>query len=135
MMDPHSSMEDIAMKRQIYDTALRDNDFDPGGRDIPVARLLAIAPTDEQARRVAETGAQWTTNSYAKNPLSMKPQEGEVDPVQRYVDNVILWGSPERVADLLMQYEAEKQLNYLLCAPLSNQSFQMFNEEVLPRLT
>ena len=134
MMDPHSSMEDITTKRQMYDAALRDHDFDPSGRDIPVARLLAIAPTDEQARRVAESGAQWTTASYAKNPLSMKPQEGEVDPVQRYVDNVILWGSPERVADLLMQYEAENQLNYLLCAPLSHQSFQMFNEEVLPRL-
>ena len=135
MMDPHSSMEDIATKRQMYDTALVENGFDPDGRDIPVARLLAIAPTDEQARRVAESGAQWTTDSYAKNPLALKPEEGEIDPVQRYVDNVVLWGSPERVADLLIQYQEEKQLNYLLCAPLSSQTFQMFNDEVLPRIS
>ncbi len=135
MMDPHSSMEDIATKRQMYDTALVENGFDPDGRDIPVARLLAIAPTDEQARLVAESGAQWTTNSYAKNSLSLKPQDAEVDPVQRYVDNVVLWGSPERVADLLIQYQEEKQLNYLLCAPLSSQTFQMFNDEVLPRIS
>ena len=84
---------------------------------------------------MAESGAQWTTNSYAKNSLSLKPQDAEVDPVQRYVDNVVLWGSPERVADLLIQYQEEKQLNYLLCAPLSSQTFQMFNDEVLPRIS
>jgi alkanesulfonate monooxygenase SsuD/methylene tetrahydromethanopterin reductase-like flavin-dependent oxidoreductase (luciferase family) len=134
MMDPHSSMEFIASKRQTYDATLRENGFDPEGRDIPVARLMAIAPTDEQARRVAESGAQWTTASYAKNPNAPRGQAGEVDPVQRYVDEVILWGCPERVADLLIEYEEEKQLNYLLCSPLSNQTFELFNDEVLPRL-
>ncbi len=135
MMDPHSSMDDIATKRQMYDTTLSENDFDPHGRDIPVARLLAIAPSDAQARQIAESGAQWTTASYAKNSLSLKQQEGQRDPIQRYVDDVILWGSPAKVADLLLQYEADKQLNYLLCAPLSHQTFQLFNDEVLPRLS
>jgi len=135
MMDPHSSMEHIASKRQKYDSTLRENGFDPEGRDIPVARLLAIAPNDEQARRVAESGAQWTTASYARDPKKLRNQEGETDPVQRYVDEVILWGCPEKVADLLLEYEENKQLNYLLCAPLSNQTFQLFNDEVLPRLS
>ena len=134
MMDPHSSMDYIASKRLRYDDVLRENGFDADGRDIPVARLLAIAPTDEQARRVAESGAQWTTDSYAKNPNSPRKQPDEDDPVQRYVDEVILWGCPERVADLLLEYEQDKQLNYLLCSPLSNQTFELFNDEVLPRL-
>jgi alkanesulfonate monooxygenase SsuD/methylene tetrahydromethanopterin reductase-like flavin-dependent oxidoreductase (luciferase family) len=134
MMDPHSSMADIVTKRALYDATLTNNGFDPAGRDIPVARLLAVAPTDEQAKQVAMSGAQWTTGSYTKNPLALKKQEGESDPVQRYVDDVILWGSPGKVADLLMQHEEENQLGYLMCAPLSNQSFQMFNDEVLPRL-
>jgi alkanesulfonate monooxygenase SsuD/methylene tetrahydromethanopterin reductase-like flavin-dependent oxidoreductase (luciferase family) len=134
MMDPHSSMDAIASKRQSYDSTLAQHGFDPEGRDIPVARLLAIAPTDEQAQRVAEAGAQWTTGSYIKNPLSAQQQAGEVDPVQRYIDEVILWGCPERVADLLLEYEQDKQLNYLLCSPLSHQTFQLFNDEVLPRL-
>ncbi len=135
MMDPHSSIEEIAKKRQTYDGLLRENGFEAEGRDIPVARLLAIAPTDEQARRVAESGAQWTTGSYVKNPLSAQKAEGEVDPIERYVNEVILWGCPERVADLLIEYEEDKQLNYLLCAPLSNQTFELFNDEVLPRLS
>ncbi len=134
MMDPHSSIEQIAGKRQLYDTTLEAHGFDPAGRDIPVARLLAIAPTDEQARRVAESGAQWTTTSYAKNPNAAHRHNGETDPVRRYVDEIVLWGCPERVADLLLEYEQDKQLNYLLCSPLSNQTFTLFNDEVLPRL-
>ena len=120
---------------QAFHAKLAENGFDPDGRDIPIARLLAIASTDEQARRVAESGAQWTTTSYAKNPNAPRREAGETDPVQRYVDEVILWGCPERVADLLLEYEADKQLNYLLCAPLSNQTFELFTDEVLPRLS
>ncbi|HIG43762.1 MAG: LLM class flavin-dependent oxidoreductase [bacterium] len=134
MMDPHSSIGDITAKRELYDSTLASHGHAVEGRDIPVARLLAIAPTDEQARKVAESGAQWTTGSYMKNPLAVKAGKEEIDPVQRYVDDVILWGCPERVADLLVQYEEENKLNYLLCSPLSNQSFTLFNDEVLPRL-
>jgi alkanesulfonate monooxygenase SsuD/methylene tetrahydromethanopterin reductase-like flavin-dependent oxidoreductase (luciferase family) len=135
MMDPHSSMQDIVTKKQTYDTALRENGFDPAGRDIPVARLLAIAPSDEQARRVAESGAQWTTQSYVKKPFGQEEDGVARDPVQRYVEDVIIWGSPERVADLLLEAEEEQQLNYLLCSPLSQQTFYLFNDEVLPRLS
>ncbi len=134
MMDPHSSMEDIAAKRQLYDSTLVEHGHDPAGRDIPVARLLAIAPTEELARRVAESGAEWTTGGYVKNSLSQRRRQDEKNPVERYVNEVILWGTPERVADLILEYEEEKQLNYLLCAPLSNLSFQLFNDEVLPRI-
>ncbi len=134
MMDPHSSIADITTKRELFDSTLAAHGHVVEGRDIPVARLLAIAPTDEQARRVAESGAQWTTSSYAKNPLALKAEKNEKDPVTRYIDDVILWGSPERVADQLVRYEEENKLNYLLCSPLSNQSFNLFNEEVLPRL-
>ena len=135
MMDPHSSIEDITAKRELYDSTLASHGHVVEGRDIPVARLLAIAPTDEQARKVAESGAQWTTGSYMKNPMAAKAGKDEIDPVQRYVDHVILWGCPERVADLLVQYEEENKLNYLLCSPLSNQTLNLFNDEVLPRLT
>ncbi len=134
MMDPHSSITDITTKRDLFDATLAAHGHVVEGRDIPVARLLAIAPTDEQARRVAESGAQWTTSSYAKNPLALKAGKNEKNPVDRYIDDVILWGSPERVADLLVQYEEENKLNYLLCSPLSHQTFSLFNEEVLPRL-
>lgn len=134
LMDPHSSMPDIAAKQQIYHETLIAHGHDPEGRDLPVARLLAIAPTDAQAREVAEAGAQWTTGSYAKQPLALKKKDNEQDPVQRYIDEIILWGSPERVADRLLEQQEDGHLNYLLCAPLSNQSFRLFTDEVLPRI-
>jgi len=127
-------MADIVAKRELYEAALARNGHQVGDRDIPVARLLAVAPTDEQAREVAIRGAEWTTGSYVKNPLRMKAQPDEMSPVERYVNDVILWGSPARVADKLKEYEETQGLNYLLCSPLSNQSFTMFNDEVLPRL-
>ena len=116
----------------MYDAALIEHGFDATGRDIPVARLLAIAPTDEEARVVAEAGAAWTLGGYAK-PIA-SAMTGERDPVTRYVEDVIIWGSPERVADQLLEFEAEKQLGYLLCSPLSQQTFTLFNEAVLPRI-
>ena len=134
MQDPHSSMADIIAKRGIYEQALAENAHSVTGRDIPLARLLAIAPTDEQAKEVAMRGAQWTTGSYVKNPLAMKVENGEVDPITRYVNDIILWGSPDTVAEKLLQYEAEGSLNYLLCSPLSNRTFELFTDEVLPRL-
>ncbi|MDA0788150.1 MAG: LLM class flavin-dependent oxidoreductase [Proteobacteria bacterium] len=130
LMDPHSSMDDIHAKRQLYDATLIRSGHDPADRDIPVARLLAIANDEDQARRVAEAGAQWTTGSYARGPLT----NGAADPVARYVDDVIIWGTPEQVADKLLAYEADRQLGYLLCSPLSHQSFTLFNDQVLPRI-
>ena len=134
MMSPHESISKITAQRELYDSTLAAHNRVVEGRDIPVARLLAIARTDKEARRVAESGAAWTTDSYAKNPLAAKAAGGEYDPVKRYVDKVIIWGSPERVADTLIQYEEKNKLNYLLCSPLSNESFTLFNDEVLPRL-
>ena len=133
MQDPHTSMPGIESKREMYEQALIENGHEASKRDIPVARLLAIADTDEQAKRIAIKGAEWTTSSYAKRPTSKHSEEA--DPVERYVNDVILWGCPERVADILQQYEEEYRLNYLLCSPLSNQSFHLFNEVVLPRMT
>ena len=37
------------------------------GREIPVARLLAVAPTDAEAEDIARLGASWTVGAYA-NP-------------------------------------------------------------------
>ena len=134
IQDPHSSMADISEKRNLYNNGLRNSGHDLAGRDIPVARLLAVAPTDEKAKNVAENGAAWTTGSYAKRPLSMNEATRQPSPVDRYVNDVILWGSPARVVDELKRYESEHQLQHLIIAPLSRQTFDLFTEEVLPQL-
>ena len=57
-----------------------------------------------------------------------------LDPIEYYLDGVIVHGTPERVVDELQQLREEMFLDYLLCAPLSHSSFMMFTEQVLPRL-
>ena len=52
----------------------------------------------------------------------------------RYLDEVILHGTPAAVVDQILRLRDEIGLDYLLCAPLSHQTFMMLTEEVLPRL-
>ncbi len=151
LMDPHSSRVEIKRKREIWDTAMVDHGHQPNGFDIPIARLLAIAPTDAEAKEVARRGAGWMVGAYAN------PNRGNVsnasanadaaaradaafdldprlDPVDRYVERVIIWGSPSKVIDELEQQRSEVPLGYLMAAPLSNQTFELFTDEVMPAI-
>ena len=56
----------------------------------------------------------------------------EVDPIERYVKEVVICGTPEKVIDDLQQMEQILPLEYLMCAPLSHTSFELFTEKVLP---
>ena len=61
LMDPHSSHAEIGHKRRLYHDLIGDTDARHHGRDIPVARLLAVAPTSAEAEDTARRGAQWLT--------------------------------------------------------------------------
>ena len=95
-----------------------------------MARLVAVAPTDTEARQVASQGARWLIDAY------VDPKRFGVvgDPVQNYVDRVIIHGSPERVVDELARLHQDIHLDYLIGAPLSHQSFLLLTDKVLPRL-
>lgn len=137
LMDPHSAHADIGRKLDLYHKELAANGHPTGGRTVPIARLIAVAPTDEEGREVARRGAQWTVTSYVKGPvrnLFGGPPAEPVDPVDRYVNDVVIWGSPARVVDQILRLRAEIGLDYLLCAPLSHQSFLLMTEEVIPAL-
>ncbi len=147
LMDPHSPHADIGRKLAGYHAGLTAAGHPATGRTTPIARLIAIAPTDDEAREVARRGAQWTVTSYVgaarrRRSLSLRPadapaeteQEAAIDPVERYVDQVIIHGSPGRVVDEILRLNEEIGLDYLLCAPLSHQSFLLLTNEVLPAL-
>lgn len=129
LMDPHSTHDEIAQKRALYGRALVENGFEPSGRTVPIARLVAIAPTAAGAREVAASGARWTVTSYARGKAA-----GGEDPIERYVDRVIIHGTAEMVVERLLRLREEMPLEYLLMAPLSHESFLLFTEKVLPRL-
>jgi alkanesulfonate monooxygenase SsuD/methylene tetrahydromethanopterin reductase-like flavin-dependent oxidoreductase (luciferase family) len=139
-MDPHSTHAEIASKRELYRCELEKHGHTIEGRDLPVARLLAVAETRAEAEATARRGAQWLVSSY----LDPKHQQvglpgggflrlGE-DPIARYLDGVVVWGTAEEVLDELLRLREEVPLEYLLCAPLSHRSFGLFTERVLPRL-
>jgi len=56
------------------------------------------------------------------------------DPVERYMNDVVIHGTPERVLDTIIELRDTIGLDYLMCAPLSHQSFLLFTERVLPKL-
>src|SRR5207302_946565 len=59
LMDPHASAHDIGRKRQFYTERLAVAGHSITGRELPVARLLALGDTAAKAAEVARRGAQW----------------------------------------------------------------------------
>lgn len=145
LMDPHSSHADIGRKFARYQKQLSAFDHPITGRTTPMARLIAIAPSDAEAREVARRGAEWTVRSYASPTSgsvsryrpSLHDADGRdvrADPIERYLSEVIIHGSPRRVADEIQRLREQIGLDYLLCAPLSHQSFLLLTHTVIPAL-
>jgi alkanesulfonate monooxygenase SsuD/methylene tetrahydromethanopterin reductase-like flavin-dependent oxidoreductase (luciferase family) len=136
LMDPHSTHAEIARKREAYRSALEQHGHAFAGRTLPMARLMAIAPTDAEAEEVARRGARWTTGSYvkAKTMNAFRHDAAAVDPTDHYLSDVIIHGSPAKVIDELQRLRSEMFLDYLMLAPLSERSFELFTNEVLPKI-
>jgi alkanesulfonate monooxygenase SsuD/methylene tetrahydromethanopterin reductase-like flavin-dependent oxidoreductase (luciferase family) len=138
LMDPHSSSAEIGRKRRHYAEKLAAAGFSQAGRDIPIARLVALAGSAGDAAAVARSGAEWIVNSYLgtqhRPVMQQSLTPASADPIQRYLDDVILHGTPDKVAEEITRLRSEIGLDYLLCAPLSHQSFMLLTEQVLPRI-
>ena len=129
---------DLGRKRHFYRERLTAAGHSIEGRDLPMARLVALADTREKAREVARRGAEWMVASYfgaQHRPVGVSdPAAAGTDPVQRYLDDVILHGTPDAVLDEILRLREEIGLDYLLCAPLSHETFLLLTEKILPRL-
>jgi alkanesulfonate monooxygenase SsuD/methylene tetrahydromethanopterin reductase-like flavin-dependent oxidoreductase (luciferase family) len=151
MFSPHLPFATLAEHRRIFRDNLiaqghlaDDGEGGIGGREIPMARLIAVADTEAEAEQIARRGAAWILSTYKTQSKGTTFQASlarsgsaavaeEIDPVQQYLDDVAVWGTPERVVDLLQQLGEEIDLDYLMCAPLSHSSFVSFTEKVLPK--
>lgn len=134
LMDPHASHDQIRQKYQRY-TSLLEQHGHVNMQETPMARLLAIGDTPEQAEQVARSGAQWMFGSYfgaasGEGKRGSSPESRFED----YVANTIIHGTTEMVADKLLELKESIPLNYLMAAPLSHRSFELLTYEVLPRL-
>ena len=129
LMDPHATHAELGNKLALYRKTLARHGHTKDGRQIPMARFFAVASTEAEAAEVARRGARWLLDTYV--PPHM---QADTDPVQRYVDEVVIHGTPERVRDRLAQLEDELPLDYLIGAPLSHESFVRFTDDVLPHV-
>ena len=138
LMDPHSSRSDIIRKRRHYLAKLAEAGHEAAGRVIPMARLVAVDETAAKAREVARRSAEWTVGAYVGPKHDNVRQEarsyGGKDPVDFYVDEVIVHGTPESVVDQIRTLEADAGMTYLMAAPLSRRSFALLTDKVLPRV-
>jgi alkanesulfonate monooxygenase SsuD/methylene tetrahydromethanopterin reductase-like flavin-dependent oxidoreductase (luciferase family) len=138
LQDPHATHDEIGQKRTHYYAVLREHGFPTEGRVIPTARLPAVGDTEQEAEDIARAGAQWTVTSYAnpKTRAGVPPphHRTDVDPVERYLNDVVIRGTPDRVTDKIAELRETIGLDYLMCAPLSHGSFMRFTEKVLPKL-
>lgn len=130
LMDPHATHTETGEHWEFYREELENHGHSIQGRQIPIARLLAIAPTDAGAAEVAREGAKWLLRTYV-NPQGSRNSE---DLLRRYVDSVVIHGTPDRVADQIARLHEEIHLDYMIGAPLSHQTFLSFTDHVLPKL-
>jgi alkanesulfonate monooxygenase SsuD/methylene tetrahydromethanopterin reductase-like flavin-dependent oxidoreductase (luciferase family) len=150
MMDPHATQAEIAGKRKHYEGKLADAGHPVKGRDIPMARTLAMADTAEKATEVGRRGADFMFGSYLRKKENIygtdaggqktmqldainKTIRDGGDPVAKYVDEVAICGDPAKVIDDLQEMEETLPLEYLMIAPLSHGSFVTFTEKVMPK--
>lgn len=131
LIGPHGTHVEIGQQWERYHDWLGENGYSMDGREIPTARLLAIAQTDAEAAKIARDGAKWLLKTYV-DPTQLGL--GSSDPVNRYLDSVIIHGTVERVADRIAQLHEEAHVDYVIGAPLSHETFLAFTDKVLPRL-
>ena len=104
-----------------------------------MARLVAVDETAEKARDVARRVAEWTVASYVgpKHTGNVRQEVrtfGGKDPVDYYLDDVMIHGTPESVVDQIQAFGAEIGMTYLMAAPMSGRSFRLLTDKVLPRI-
>ena len=59
---------------------------------------------------------------------------GGKDPIDYYLEDVVLHGTADSVADQIRALEADAGMTYLMAAPLSRRSFALLTDKVLPRV-
>ena len=140
LMDPHASRADLVRKRRHYATKLAEAGYSDVGRVIPMSRLVAVDETEEKAREVAKRAAGWMVASYVGPQHTGNVRQGPArdfggkNPIDFYLDDVMIHGTAESVADQIATFGEEIGMNYLMAAPLSGRSFRLLTERVLPRI-
>jgi alkanesulfonate monooxygenase SsuD/methylene tetrahydromethanopterin reductase-like flavin-dependent oxidoreductase (luciferase family) len=138
LMDPHSSRTDLIGKRRHYAAKLLEAGYSDAGRTIPMSRLIAVDETAGKAREVAKRVAEWTIASYIGQLTNVRQGPirdfGGKDPVDFYLEDVMIHGTAESVAEQIQSFGEAIGMTYLMAAPMSGRSFRLLTDKVLPRI-
>lgn len=140
LLGPHATFAENAAHRQLYQDELEANGHTIAGRDLPMARMVAVADTDEEAAAVARSGVEWVAGAYINptkvtNPASRSQDFLAMDRealMQRYLSSVVIHGTADRVIAQIDRLRTEMRLEYLMVVPLSHASFVSFTRCVMP---
>jgi len=118
------------------------NGHEVGDRELPIVRYVALADTHAEAEEIARRSSTWTVGAYAdprksgrtRQEIGGLPRDPNVDPVERYLQDVAIVGTASEVVDRFKQLEIEIPMNYLMLAPMSQDTFVRFRKDVLPKL-
>jgi len=131
MLDPHSPTSMIGEKMETWRKLMVQYGHSAEGRVLPTVRLVAIADTDAKATEIAREGSKFLLRTYV-NPQG---ERGDSDTMaDRYVDQMVIHGTAERVVDKIRRLHEEIHLDYMITAPLSHETFLAFTDRVLPQL-
>jgi alkanesulfonate monooxygenase SsuD/methylene tetrahydromethanopterin reductase-like flavin-dependent oxidoreductase (luciferase family) len=130
LMSPHPTHAEIGEQRALYARELEAHGYSMEGRELPTARLIAIASTDTEARAVAVDGVKWLMKTYLNPAARGDPNEM----LERYLESVVIHGTAEAVLDQILRLREEIHLDSLIGAPLSHHTFLSLTDHVLPKL-
>ena len=105
-----------------------------------MARLVAVDETAEKAREVAKRAAGWMIALLYRPASSANVRQGPPrdfggkDPVDFYLDDVMIHGTADSVVEQIQSFAGEIGMTYLMAAPMSGRSFRLLTDEVLPRV-
>ena len=132
LMDPHASHTQIKEKYALYERLLGEHGFE-NNQITPIARLVAIGRSEDEAEQIARAGAQWMFGSYFGGGRGASEEE-VTNRFEDYVANTVIHGTSEFVADKLLELKESIPLEHLMAAPLSHRSFELLTDEVMPRV-
>jgi len=140
LLGPHGTFEETAAHLRLYGDELRAHGHAADGRFLPVARMVAVASTDEEAAAVARSGTEWVAGAYINPSKVTNPGSAAQDflvmdrsaLLDRYLSSAVIHGTPDRVSEQIDRLRTELSLNYFLMVPLSHSSFVTFTKCVMP---
>ncbi len=151
LLGPHATHPESREKRDFYRGALEAAGHSFEGREIPVTRTIAIGETMEEGFEVGRNGAEFMFGSYLRkqgnirggpeaaaqgktqaNDAMLAAERAGIDPVERYVNEIALCGTAEKVIDDIERLRETNGIEYLMIAPLGHDSFIRFTEKVMP---